>query len=155
MRNHLCLVGLPLVALTLPLASAVNAAPPDEGYVGAIVYRDGREPDRFACDSLDLVKAIYDAGKESVFHMHPKFEELAKINGDNGDPQCTVGTYRHVRVVQRPVLLGPVENPIGEAELFFWAIHVDNSPRGGSADYWILYLDTKTERPWLQAGEAI
>ena len=60
-----------------------------------------------------------------------------------------------MRVVDEPVFLGPVENPVGEAELFFWAIHVDNSPRGGKADYWILYLDTKKARPWLQVGTAI
>ncbi|HET7714414.1 MAG TPA: hypothetical protein VFK86_02195 [Bauldia sp.] len=153
MRNHLSRLGLSLVALTLPLAA--EAAPPDEGYVGAIVYRDGREPERIACDTLDLVRIIYEAGKESVFRMHPKFKELAADQGTNGNPQCTVGTYADVRVLEQPLLLGPVDNPVGDAELFLWAIHVDNSPKGGSADYWILYLDTKTERPWLQVGRSI
>ena len=155
MRNLLSRMGLCLIGLSLPFAATAIAAPPDEGYVGAIVYRDGREPDRFACDTLDLVKTIYDAGKKSVFAMHPKFQELSATKGALGDPQCTVGAYSDVRVVEQPVLLGPVENPIGNAELFFWAIHVDNSPKGGSADYWILYLDTKKARPWLQVGTAI
>ena len=53
------------------------------------------------------------------------------------------------------MFLGPVENPVGDAELFFWALHVDNSPKGGSTDYWILYLDTRTDRPWLQVGTEI
>ncbi len=118
-----------LLALTLLLASPSHAGPPDEGYVGAIVYRNGTEPDRIACDQLELVKSIYDAG--------------------------TVGTYREVRVLEAPVLLGPVENPVGDAKLYLWAIHVDNSPKGGDADYWILYLDTKTARPWLQVGKSI
>ena len=80
MRNLLSRLGLSLVALTLPLASSI-AAPPDEGYVGTIVYRDGREPDRIACDTLDLVKTIYDAGKDSIFAMHPKFKELSATKG--------------------------------------------------------------------------
>ena len=84
--------------------------------------------------------------------MHPKFKELSATKGAWATPQCTVGAYREVRVVDQPVLLGPVENPVGEAELFFWAIHVDNSPKGGSADYWILYLDTKKAGPGCRSG---
>jgi hypothetical protein len=154
MRNPLTLSWL-FLALTLPFVSPSEAAPPDEGYVGAIVYRNGTEPDRIACDTLDLVKTIYDAGKETVFAIHPKYRELAETKGAYGDPQCTVGTYREVRVLEQPVLLGPVSNPVGDAKLYFWAIHVDNTPKGGKADYWILYLDTKTARPWLQVGESI
>jgi hypothetical protein len=140
-----------LVLGCLPAA----AAPPDAGFVGAIVYRDGSEPDRIACDTLDLVKTIYAAGKETIFAIHPKYKELAQSKGINGDPQCTVGAYREVRVLEKPVFLGPVENPVGDAELFFWAIHVDNSPKGSSTDYWILYLDTEKERPHLQNGVRI
>jgi hypothetical protein len=154
MRHLLSHTGL-LLALTLPLAAAADAAPPDEGYVGAIVYKNGTEPDRIACDTLDLVTTIYDAGKETIFAIHPKYKELAETKGSYGDPQCTVGTYREVRVLEPPVLLGPVENPVGDAKLYFWAVHVDNTPKGGHADYWILYLDTKTDRPWLQVGESI
>lgn len=154
MRNLLSHVGL-LLALTVPIASTVSAAPPDQGYIGSIVYRDGHEPDRIACDTLDLVKTIYAAGTKSIFAIHPKYKELAQSEGVNGDPQCTVGTYREVRVLEEPVFLGPVENPVGNVELFFWAIHVDNSPKGASTDYWILYLDTKTDRPWLQVGTEI
>ena len=115
---------------------------------------DGREPDRFACDTLDLVKAIYYVGKDKVFAMHPKFRELAATKGAFDDAQCTVGTYDEVRVVDQPVLLGPIDNPVGDAELFFWAIHVDNTPRGGRADYWILYLDTKKATSLAGGGTA-
>ena len=58
-------------------------------------------------------------------------------------------------MVEKPVLLGPIKNPVGDAQLYFWAIHVDNTPKGGSADYWMLYLDTKGEHRWLQVGTAI
>jgi hypothetical protein len=149
MRTLLCLLGLSLL-----VASPAVADPPDRGFVGAIVYEDGREPLRFACDTLDLVKTIYDAGKDNLFLMHPKYEELAKTKGTYGDAQCTVNRYAEVKVVEPAVLLGPIVNPIGDAELFFWAVHVDNSPKGGKADYWVLYLDTKGEHPWLQVGEA-
>lgn len=155
MRKPASLLGFSLLALTLPFASNASAAPPDQGYVGAIVYGDGTEPDRIACDTLDLVKTIYAEGTKSIFAIHPKYKELAQAKGVNGDPQCTVGAYRQVRVLEDPVFLGPVENPVGDAELFFWALHVDNSPKGGRTDYWILYLDTKTDRPWLQVGTEI
>lgn len=153
MRYLPSLLGLSLLALTA-LTSA-HAAPPDQGFVGTIAYRDGREADRLACASLVLVRTIYDAGKANVFLMHPKFEELAERKDDRGRPQCTTGTYGMVRVVEAPVLLGPVDNPAGDAEIFIWAIHVDDSPKGGGRDYWLLYVDTKTPRPWLQVGEAI
>jgi hypothetical protein len=57
-----------------------------------------------------------------------------------------IGRYGQVKVLETPVFLGPIKNPIGNAGLFFWAIHVDNSPKGGNADYWVLYLDTIGKR---------
>jgi len=153
MRHLPSLLGLTLLAATA--CTSVHAAPPDQGFVGAIAYRDGREADRLACASLDLIRSIYDAGKTNVFLMHPKFEELAETKDDRGRPQCTAGTYGSILVVDVPVLLGPVHNPAGDAEIFIWAIHVDDSPKGVERDYWLLYVDTKTPRPWLQVGEAI
>jgi hypothetical protein len=150
MRYSLCLLGLAFL-----VASPAYADPPDPGFVGAIIYKDGREPDRFACDTLDLVKAIYSVGKENIFSMHPKYVELAATKGIYNEPQCSVGTYDQVRVVDEPVFLGPIDNPIGDAQLFFWAVHVDNTPKGGRADYWVLYLDTKGKHPWLEAGTGI
>ena len=154
MRHLPSLAGLSLLA-TLPFAPISHAAPPDQGFVGAIVYRDGREAERLACDSFDLIKDINEAGKSNVFGMHPRYEELAETHGIRGKPQCTSGTYGMVRVTEPAKMLGPVHNPIGDAELFIWAIHVDDSPKGKDDDYWLLYLDTKTPRPWLQVGEAI
>jgi hypothetical protein len=154
MRHLPSLLGSTLLA-ALPLSTVVCAAPPDQGFVGAIVYRDGHEADRLACDSLDLIRSIYDAGKTNMFLMHPKFEDLAEVEGVRGKPQCTTGTYGAVRVAEPAVMLGPLDNPMGDAELFVWAIHVDESPKGNEEDYWLLYVDTKTPRPWLQIGTAI
>ena len=111
MRNLLSRMGLCLVGLTLPFASTAIGAPPDEGYVGAIVYQNGTEPDRIACDTLDLVKTIYAAGKKTIFAIHPKYKELAQSKGANGDPQCTVGAYREVRVAGRADLPGARREP--------------------------------------------
>ena len=144
-----------LLTLSLLLASPALADPPDKDYVGAITYENGKEPERFACDRLDLVKSIYEAGKDNIFRMRPKFDELAAAKGVRGDPQCTISQYSAIKVVEKPVLLGPIKNPVGDAQLYFWAIHVDNTPKGGSADYWMLYLDTKGEHRWLQVGTAI
>ena len=148
MRTLPCLLGLSFL-----IAPPAAADPPDPGFIGAIVYENGFEPPRFACDRLDLVKAIYDAGKDNLFVMRDKYDELAAIKGIYGDAQCTIGQYAEVKVIETPVFLGPVANPIGDAELFFWAVHVDNSPKGGTADYWVLYLDTRDEHRWLQVGE--
>ena len=144
-----------LVGLSLLAALPAQANPPDRGYVGAIVYDNGQEPLRFACDSLELVKVIYDAGKDDAFRLYPKYRELAATAGTDGAPHCTVAKYRSIRVLEPPVLLGPTRNPIGEVELFFWAVHVDNKPKGSEADYWILYLDAKADRAWLHAGTEI
>jgi hypothetical protein len=73
--------------------------------------------------------------------MRPKFDELARKIGVRGEPQCLIGRYGQVKILEPPVFLGPIKNPIGNAKLFFWAIHVDNTPKGGTAEYWILYLD--------------
>ena len=135
MRHLLSLLGLCLL-----LASPAFADPPAKGFVGTLAYEDGSEPERFACDRFDLVLALYRTG--DLFRMRPKFDELARTSGVYGEPQCLIGRYGKVRVLEPPVFLGPIENPIGNAKLFFWAIHVDNSPKGGTADYWVLYLDT-------------
>jgi hypothetical protein len=94
MRTLRCLLGLSLLA-----ASPAAADPPDRGFIGAIVYEDGREPPRFACDTLDLVKRIYAVGKDNLFLMHPKYEELATEKGVYGDAQCTVSRYAEVKVI--------------------------------------------------------
>jgi hypothetical protein len=141
-----------LFAASLLCVAPAQADPPDAGFVGAITYKNGVEPPRFACDSLDLVKILYSAGKSNIFGMHPKYRELAATRGIYNEPQCSVGIYREVKVLEPPVLLGPIVNPAGDVKLYFWAVHVDNSPRGGEADYWVLYLDTIGSRPWLQVG---
>jgi hypothetical protein len=148
MRYLPCVLGVSLL-----VAAPAYAEPPARGYVGAIVYRNGQEPLRFACDTLDLVKTIYAAGKDNLFLMRAKFDELAATEGIHREPQCLLGRYGRIRVGETPVLLGPIVNPVGNARLFFWAVHVDNSPKGGTADYWILYLDTmdETELPGTEA----
>jgi hypothetical protein len=143
------------VAASLLLASPAFADPPGKGFVGVIAYDNGKEPARFACDRLDLVRTLYDTGHDNLFLMRPKFDELARTPGVHGEPECSVGQYAEVKVLDPPVLLGPVRNPVGDAKLFFWAIHVDNSPKGGTADYWMLYLDTQSEPARLQAGVGI
>ena len=138
MRHLLSLLGLCLL-----LASPAFADPPAKGFVGTLAYEDGSEPERFACDRLDLVRTLYKTG--DLFQMRPKFDELVRTMGVYGEPQCLIGQYAQVKVLEPPVFLGPIKNPIGNARLFFWAIHVDNSPKGGTADYWVLYLDTPEE----------
>ena len=150
MRHLLGLIGLSVL-----LASPAFADPPEKGFVGTIAYENGKEPDRFACDRLDLVRKIYDIGKDNVFLMRAKFNELAQTLGVYSEPQCSIGKYSEVKVVDKPIFLGPIKNPVGDVKLYFWAVHVDNSPKGGSADYWMLYLDIKGEHPWLQVGVAI
>jgi hypothetical protein len=146
---------LSLIGLSFLLASPSFADPPDRGFVGAIVYDNGAEPQRFACDTLDLVRILYEAGKDNLFRMRPKYDELARTAGIYGEPQCSLDHYGEVKVLEPPVILGPIENPVGDAKLFFWAVHVDNSPKGGRANYWLLYLDTKDQHRWLQAGLGI
>ena len=150
MRHLLSLLGLSVL-----LASPAFADPPEKGFVGPITYENGLEPARFACDRLDLLKTLYDTGQENVFKMRPKFDELAQTMGVYGEPQCSIGQYSSVKVLDKPVFLGPIKNPLGNVQLFYWAVHVDNSPKGGTANYWMLYLDSRGERPWLQVGVAI
>jgi hypothetical protein len=135
MRYLLTLLGL-FMLLVLP----AFADPPGGGFVGTLAYENGTEPERFACDRFDLVRILYETG--DLFQMRPKFDELARTMGVYGEPQCSIGRYGQVKVVEPPVFLGPIKNPIGNARLFFWAIHVDNSPKGDAAEYWVLYLDT-------------
>ena len=150
MRHLLRLFGLSVL-----LASPALADPPDKGFVGTIAYENGKEPDRFACDRLDLARILYETGKNNVLLMRAKFNELAHTVGVYGEPQCSIGRYAQVKVLEPPVFLGPIKNPIGDVKLFFWALHVDNSPKGGTANYWVLYLDTRGDHSWLQAGIAI
>lgn len=131
---------LGLLASSLLLASPASADPPGKGFVGTLAYDDGSEPERYACDRVDLVRALYETG--DLFRMRPKFDELVRTIGVYGEPQCLIGRYGRVKVLEPPVFLGPIANPIGNVRLFFWAIHVDNTPQGGTAAYWILYLDT-------------
>ena len=146
---------LRLLGLSVLVASPAFADPPEKGFVGTIAYENGKEPDRFACDRLDLVRSIYETGKDNVLLMRAKFNELAQKVGVYGEPQCSIGQYAQVKVLEPPTFLGPIKNPIGDVKLYFWALHVDNSPKGGSADYWVLYLDTRGEHQWLQAGISI
>jgi hypothetical protein len=146
---------LSLLGLSIAFASPAVADPPEKGFVGTITYENGTEPTRFACDRLELVRALYDTGHDNLFLMRPKFDEMARTIGVYGEPQCSAGQYAQVKVLDQPVFLGPIKNPVGDAKLYFWALHVDNSPKGGAADYWVLYLDTRGERSWLQAGVGI
>jgi hypothetical protein len=136
-----------LIGASTLLASPAFADPPGVGFVGTLTYESGSEPERFACDRLDLVRTLYDT--RDLFQMRLKFDQLVRTRGIYGEPQCVIGRYGRVKVLQPPVLLGPITNPIGNAKLFFWAIHVDNSPKAGTADYWILYLDTTAEQVGL------
>ena len=129
-----------VLGLSMLLASPAFADPPEKGFAGTLAYENGSEPERFACDRFDLVRTLYET--RDLFQMRPKFDELVRTIGVYGEPQCLISRYSQVKVLEPPVFLGPIENPIGNAKLFFWAIHVDNSPKGGTADYWILYLDT-------------
>jgi hypothetical protein len=138
---------LSLIVLSALLASPAFADPPKKGFVGSLIYENGSEPERFACDRLDLVRTLYET--RDLFQIRPKFDELVRTVGVYGEPQCLIGRYGQVKVLEPPVFLGPIANPIGNAKLFFWAIHVDNSPKAGTADYWILYLDTTTEQVGL------
>jgi hypothetical protein len=131
---------LGLIGLAALLASPAFADPPAKGFVGTLTYENGNEAERFACDRLDLVRTLYET--RDLFQMRPKFDELVRTVGVYGEPQCLIGRYGQVKVLEPPVLVGPIANPIGTAKLFFWAIHVDNSPKAGTASYWILYLDT-------------
>lgn len=150
-----------LTAIALLLATSfmggdrARANPPDNGYVGAIVYENGKEAERLACDTLPLVKEIYDAAKENVFLARSKFDELAQITGIYNEAQCMIGPFGAVKVLGSE-LLGPIVNPMGSKYKFYmWAIHVDNSPKGGTSDYWMLYLDTKDDHAWLRVGQGI
>lgn len=134
---------LRLLGLSMLLASPALSDPPGKGFVGALTYENGSEPQRFACDRLDLVRTLFETG--DLFQMRPKFDELVRTVGVYGEPQCLIGRYGMVKVLEQPLFLGPIKNPIGNAKLFFWAVHVDNSPKGGTADYWVLYLDTTGE----------
>ena len=127
---------LSLLGLAMLLASPVFADPPGKGFVGTLAYENGSEPERFACDRFDLVRTLYETG--DLFQMRPKFDELVRTMGAYGEPA-------QVKVLEPPVFLGPIKNPIGNAKLFFWIVHVDNSPKGGTADYWVLFLDTPDE----------
>src|SRR5690348_160187 len=93
MRHLLGLIGLSVL-----LVSPALADPPEKGYVGTIAYENGKEPDRFACDRLDLVRKIYDIGKDNVFLMRTKFTELAQTMGVYNEPQCSIGRYSEVKV---------------------------------------------------------
>jgi len=53
MRHLLRLFGLSVL-----LASPAFADPPDKGFVGTIAYENGTEPNRFACDRLDLARIL-------------------------------------------------------------------------------------------------
>jgi hypothetical protein len=150
MRHPLSLLGFSIL-----LASPAFADPPEKGFVGTITYENGDEPRRFACDRLDLVRTLYETGQANLFLMRPKFDELVRTIGVYGEPQCRLGQYAQVKVLEPPMFLGPIKNPVGEAKLFYWAIHVDNSPKGGAADYWVLYLDTRGGYLSLQAGRGI
>ena len=150
MRHLLSLIGLSVL-----LASPAFADPPEKGFVGTIAYQNGKEPERFACDRLDLVRTLYETGKANIFLMRSKFDELAQTAGIYGEPQCSIGQYAKVKVLEPPVYLGPIANPVGDAKLYFWALHVDNTPKGGAADYRVLYLDARGEHPLLQAGVGI
>ena len=151
--KKLLITGVALAALAMSTPALAN--PPENGYTGPIVYENGKEPIRFACDTLALIKTIYEVGKDKPSLMRPKFIELNLVSGVHGDPQCVVGTYGAVKVVEESVFLGPLENPFGDIKLFCWAVHVSDKPKKGPADYWILYLDTKDEHPWLQVGTSL
>jgi len=131
---------LSALGISMLFASPANADPPSKGFVGALTYQNGFEPKRYACDRLDLVRALYET--KDLFKIRAKFDELVRTMGSYGEPQCTLAWYGQVKVLEPPVFLGPIINPAGNAKLFYWAIHVDNSPKGGRAEYWVLYLDT-------------
>ena len=68
---------LRLLGLSVLVASPAFADPPEKGFVGTIAYENGKEPDRFACDRLDLVRDIYDTGKDNVLLMRARGDPIA------------------------------------------------------------------------------
>src|SRR5262249_11224431 len=65
-----------LVGLSTLFAGPVFADPPGKGFVGTLTYDNGSEPERFACDRLDLVRTLYET--RDLFQMRPKFDELVR-----------------------------------------------------------------------------
>ena len=119
------------------LVSPAFADPPEKGFVGTLAYENGLPPS--ALPAIGSTSCAHFIETGDLFQMRSEFDGDSCARWESyGEPQCLIGRYGQVKVLEPPVFLGPIKNPIGNAKLFFWAVHVDNSPKGGTADYWVL-----------------
>ncbi len=133
--------------------SPALADPPTKGFVGDLVDRHGKQLNYFACDTLRLLRILYQPGKSDLGKMGAKFKKLARTKGAYAEPQCAYVPYNQIKVLEPPIFLGPIKNPgKDQGELFAWAVHVDNSPKGGDANYWVMYTDEKGTNPSYLEG---
>lgn len=96
---------------------------------------------RIACDTLDQLKQIYSAGKDNASLIRSKVIELAQETNERGEAACVVASYANVSVLGVKYL-GPINNPVNDAELGVYAVHVDLSPYAPDPiDFWIFYPD--------------
>lgn len=131
-----------VAAIVLMLATPANAEPPPVGFRGPLAYPDGRIPARIACDTLQQVTAVYEAGKVNLFFMRPMADKIARENrNEHGEPACMVGQWGPALVTDRKEL-GPIVNPVGDAEMVMWAVQVESAK---GYRFWILVIDVKTD----------
>lgn len=109
-------------------------------WIGVLAPRpDGSAPPRIGCDTLDQVKQIYEAGKDNIFLIKPKVDELAKTLDALGEPVCVIVHLARPGRVIESVKLGPIINPIGDAKLAYWAVHM--RAISGPGEVWVMLLD--------------
>lgn len=130
------------VAACLLFIAPAFADPPPVGFRGPMAYPDGRVPARIACDTLEQVTAVYEAGKENLFLMRPMADKIGRENrGPSGEPACVVARWGAMLITERE-LLGPVENPVGDVKMVMWAVQVEGA---NAYRFWILVIDAKPD----------
>jgi len=120
--------------------------PPVSGYQGILwsAERSRGEMAAYGCASLDLVKILYEAGKDDPRLVASKYNEL-RAQAPQNYPPCILGIYGKVEVTDPAVELGPMANPAGNVKIFVWALPIEVS--AVKLKLWIFYVGAKLPKP--------
>lgn len=128
-----------MVCITAFLPGVSFASLPSNGFTAD--YFTVRE--RIACDTLEQLKVLYEVGKDNVFLIRPKMDDMARERNAIGEPVCVVAKYPNVVVVETQYL-GPIVNLVGDFPLGLYASHVI-APHG--YHFWVLIVEAQDAQP--------
>jgi hypothetical protein len=124
---------IPVIAAALAvMATAANAQPPPEGWIGEV------SKPSILCDTSAQVQSIVDAFKLSPDQGKARFAELFETLNEYNEPTCAV-TIVPIAEATGSIDLGKLN--IDGTDVYGWIVHI----RNGAGDGFYLHLETPAQ----------